>query len=320
MKLISTFALLVASTQAFAPSTTFAPKSIGAIKPSGFDGSASSLLVSTPTLQQQKRCISKIFMGWGPDPEWSPASITSVGGASISGNFVTVSVDVPASLVEEYKVPGQYVQVKQNIDDEEGKPLFLAIASPPVADGEGGSTIEFLIKKTDTNDWITDAEEGTSVGVTQVMGGGFPIEEECNGLKYDFPLQSVLLFANGSGIAPIRAAIESGQLQIGKPGQGGRTARLYFGCSTPDDMPYLSKFKEWEMSGVEVVPVISQPENCKGEWTGRTGYVQSCLEEDGVAIPRNTGALLCGVKGMAESVKDCLAKAGVFEGRVMTNF
>ena len=68
MKLISTFALLVASTQAFAPSTTFAPKSIGAIKPSGFDGSASSLLVSTPTLHQQKRCISKIFMGWGPDP------------------------------------------------------------------------------------------------------------------------------------------------------------------------------------------------------------------------------------------------------------
>ena len=53
---------------------------------------------------------------------------------------------------------------------------------------------------------------------------------------------------------------------------------------------------------------------------GRSGYVQTCLEEDGVPIPRNSGALLCGMKGMAESVTDVLTKAGVFEGRVLTNF
>jgi NAD(P)H-flavin reductase len=317
MKYISTLALLAVSAQGFAPSS---PAFTQLSQSNGATVAPSSMLVSAPLLPQQMRISSKIFMGWGPEPEWSAASITSVGGASISGNFIAVTVDVPSSLVEEYKIPGQYVQVKQNIDDAEGKPLFLAIASPPAADGEGGNSIEFLIKKTDNNDWITEAEEGTQVGISQVMGGGFPIEEEMNGFKYDFPLQNCLLFANGSGIAPIRAAIESGQLNIGKPGEGGRTARLYFGCSTPDDMPYLAKFKEWEMSGVEVVPVISQPENGTGTWSGREGYVQTCLEEDGVAIPRNTGALLCGVKGMAESVKDCLVKAGVFEGRVMTNF
>ena len=317
MKLIYSLAFLVASTQAFAPSIPnvrpLETRSSSIVE--GPASAASSLVVSPPIFYERKTCLSKIYMGWGPDPEWSPATITEIGGASSSGNFLTVSVDVPASLVEEYKVPGQYVQVKQNIDDAEGKPLFLAIASPPSEDGEG-SSIEFLIKKTDNNGWITDAEEGTSVGISQVMGGGFPIEEECNTLKYDFPLQNCLLFANGSGIAPIRAAIESGQLNLGS----GRTARLYFGCTTPADMPYISKFKEWETNGIEVVPVISQPESAQGEWTGRTGYVQSCLEEDGIAIPRNTGALLCGVKGMAESVKDLLTKAGVFEGRVMTNF
>ncbi len=316
MKFLFTYALLVASTQAFAPSKSFVHK---ALNPDSVHVPASSLLVATPVIQKRNQCALEIFMGWGPEPEWSPASITAVGGASISGNFVTVSVDVPSTLVEEYKVPGQYVQLKEDINDVEEKPLFLAIASAPVAEGNGNS-IEFLIKKTENNGWITDAEEGKSVAISQVMGGGFPITEECEGFKYDFPLQNCLLFANGSGIAPIRAAIESGQLKIGKPGQGGRTARLYFGCTTPADMPYISKFKEWESNGIEVVPVISQPENCQGEWSGRTGYVQSCLEEDGVAIPRNTGALLCGVKGMAESVKDCLTKAGVFEGRVMTNF
>lgn len=39
-----------------------------------------------------------------------------------------------------------------------------------------------------------------------------------------------------------------------------------------------------------------------------------------VPIPRNSGALLCGMKGMAESVTDILSRAGVFEGRILTNF
>lgn len=231
MKLSCLFTSFIVSTRAFAPYLPNGHQT--SRKSTKVDGPSSSLLVSPPVFHQGRAdSFSKILMGWGPDPEWSPSSIASIGGASSSGNFVTVSVDVPPSLVEDYKIPGQYVQVKQNIDDEEGKPLFLAIASPPLREGEDGSRIEFLIKKTDNNGWITDAEEGASIGISQVMGGGFPIEEECRGFKYDFPLQNCLLFANGSGIAPIRAAIESGQLQIGKAGEGGCTARLYFGCTT----------------------------------------------------------------------------------------
>ena len=63
--------------------------------------------------------------------------------------------------------------------------------------------------------------------------------------------------------------------------------------------------------------MLSQP---PASWRGRSGYVQNALEEDGVPIPRNSGALLCGMKGMAESVKDILLKADVFEGRILTNF
>lgn len=108
-----------------------------------------------------------------------------------------------------------------------------------------------------------------------------------------------------------------GQLKIAGAGVGGRTARLYYGVQTPEDLCFVDKFPEWESLGFQVVPVLSQPPD---GWNGRTGYVQNCLEEDGVPIPRNSGALLCGMKGMAESVKDLLTKAGVFEGRVLTNF
>eukprot|EP00541_Cyclophora_tenuis_P016061 CAMPEP_0116567130 /NCGR_PEP_ID=MMETSP0397-20121206/14830_1 /TAXON_ID=216820 /ORGANISM="Cyclophora tenuis, Strain ECT3854" /LENGTH=165 /DNA_ID=CAMNT_0004094075 /DNA_START=1 /DNA_END=498 /DNA_ORIENTATION=+ len=165
---------------------------------------------------------------------------------------------------------------------------------------------------------MTDAVEGTSLQISQVLGAGFPVEEGL-GFKYDFPTQNILLFAAGSGIAPIKSAMESGQLNLSNKdgGLGGRTARLYYGVQTPDDLCYTDKFAEWETMGFEVVPVLSQPPD---DWQGRTGYVQNALEEDGLPIPRNSGALLCGMKGMTESVKDLLTQAGVFEGRILTNF
>jgi len=264
-----------------------------------------------------------LFMGWGPDPIWSHGKVTSNTKACESGACVELTVEVDPSTAEEYKIPGQYVQVRLNDDME--KPLFLAIASPPAPATEGDkenaapspSAFEFLVKKTDGNEWLTDIEPGTAIQVSQVLGNGYAVEENLDGFKYDFPTQNVLMFAAGSGIAPIKAALESGQLGLAAEGQGGRTARLYYGERTPDDLCFVDRYETWEKLGVEVVPVLSDPPS---SWQGRTGYVQNALEEDGIAIPRNSGALLCGMKGMTESVKDLLQKAGVFEGRVLFNF
>lgn len=248
-------------------------------------------------------------MGWGPDPEWGTANVVTNEKACNSGMSVVLTVEVNAESAEGYKVPGQYVQVRL---DDSTKPLFLAIASPPGS----GNTYEFLIKKTEGNEWMTSLSPGTEIQVSQVMGGGFPIEENLDGFKYDFPTQNVLLFAAGSGLAPIKAAIESDQLKIG--GDSSRTARLYYGERTADDLCYVDQFQKWESKGLEVIPVLSDPDTTS--WQGRTGYVQNALEEDGIPVPRNSGALLCGMKGMTESVKDMLVKSGMFEGRVMFNF
>jgi NAD(P)H-flavin reductase len=258
-----------------------------------------------------RRCTSTsvLFMGWGPEPIWSDSTVLSNEQANESGTTVSIKVSIPAETAAEYKVPGQYVQLTLN---EDTQPLFLAIAGAP--DSETAE-FEFLIKKTDNNDWITGAVAGSKAQISQVLGNGFPMEENLEGFKYDFPTQNVLLFGAGSGIAPLKAAMESGQLDV--TAGGGRTARLYYGVSTAEDLCCVESFSKWESMGFQVVPVLSQPND---EWQGRTGYVQNCLEEDGVPIPRNSGALLCGMKGMAESVTDILSKAGVFEGRILTNF
>ena len=258
-------------------------------------GNAKPQIHSKSQLGQNRVHLSRLFMGWGPDPIWEDASV--VCNEQASKSCVSLTLKVKPETVEGFTVPGQYCQVKFSTSEDD-KPIFLAIASPPSAsEGEEEAEFEFLIKKTDNNSWITEAKPGTVLQCSQVMGGGFPIEENFEGFKYDFPTQNVLMFAAGSGIAPIRSAIESGMLNINPPGKGGRTARLYYGVRSSDDMPYKDRFGQWEMAGIQVVPVLSDPDN---DFEGRSGYVQNALEEDGVSIPRNSGALLCGMKGMAE--------------------
>ena len=321
--------LLVGGAAAFAPSRRLAVDAGRGLQPPALKDA--SVLPSR----------TRLFMGWGPDPVWSAGTVDSNIQACPSGTCVTLRISVPDG--SQFMYPGQYVQVRPAGDDG-AKPAFLAIASAPSGEAPKPdppgmrkkkkadeapaepefpsaepATWEFLIKRTDNNGWITDAQAGSTVDVSQVMGGGFPMQENLEGFKYDFPTQNVLLFATGSGIAPIKSAIESGQLNI----SGGRTCTLYYGVRTPDDMPFVARFGDWEDAGVQVVPVVSQPDlPCESGavWKGRTGYVQNALEEDGVAIPRNSGALLCGVKGMTESVTSMLTQSGVFEGRVLTNF
>lgn len=248
-----------------------------------------------------------LFMGWGPEPVWFDAKVAATAPACESGASVIVTVDVPPETAAAYTVPGQYVQLRAGAETE--KPLFLAIASPPNPEN---ARFVFLVKKTEGNDWVTTASVGTALQISQVLGAGFPIAENIEGFKYDFPTQNMLLFAAGSGIAPIKAAMESGTLV-----QGGRTCRLYYGERTAQDLCFVDQFSAWERAGFEVVPVLSQPDP---SWQGRSGYVQNALEEDGIPIPRNSGALLCGMKGMTEAVKSLLLKAGVFDGRVLFNF
>jgi NAD(P)H-flavin reductase len=266
---------------------------------------------STPLAfsSRQSRQGQVLYMGWGPDPVWSPAVVAGNDKACLSGTSVSVTLEVPPETAAEYAIGGQYVQVRLN---EETKPQFLAICSAP--DPETAS-FEFLIKKVPGNEWMTSIAPGATVEVSQVLGPGFATKENLDGLKYDFPTQNVLLFAAGSGLAPIKAAMESGALGV-EP-EGARAAKLYYGERTAADLCFVEKFAAWEKQGFEVIPVLSQPD---ASWKGRTGYVQNALEEDGIAIPRNSGALLCGMKGMTESVKDILNKAGVFEGRVIFNF
>lgn len=245
-----------------------------------------------------------LFMGWGDDVEFKTATVVS--NAAAAEGIRSITVEAGDDILGPYAVPGQFVQIKET---PEGKAGFYAIASAP---GASAGSCELLIKESAGNDWspgnawLCGAEAGAELIMSPAMGGGFKVAEKLAGDD----VTDVLLFAAGSGISPIRAVIESGALE-------GKDVTLYYGARGTDAMSYQDKFDAWEAAGVKVVPVLSQGGD---DWTGRKGYVQAALAEDGVAAAGATGALLCGMKGMAEDVTAALTAAGVEEGRVLTNF
>lgn len=241
----------------------------------------------------------RVLLGWGPDPVWSDQSVESISDAGEGLKAITID-----AALDGFGKGGQYLQIREPGAEKAG---IFAIASAP-----GASPLEFLIKEQPPSDWspgtgwLTGASAGAALEMSQAMGSGF--------LKTDDALEgisTVLLFAVGSGISPIRSVIESGALD-------GKSVELFYGARTPAMMSYTDKFAAWEELGVSVTPVISQPEGTG--WEGCTGYVQDVAREKGIADPKATALLLCGMKGMAVAIKEMAEEAGIPEERVLANF
>lgn len=145
--------------------------------------------------------------------------------------------------------------------------------------------------------------------LSQATGRGFEIDQIEPAEKYP----TVLIFAAGSGISPIRSLIESG-FSADKRSD----VRLYYGARNIKRMAYQDRFKDWESSGVKIVPVLSQPD---GRWTGETGYVQAAFAKaKQIYSPTGTGAVLCGQKQMTEEITSILVSDGVSIEKILKNF
>eukprot|EP00284_Hemiselmis_tepida_P013126 CAMPEP_0174920200 /NCGR_PEP_ID=MMETSP1355-20121228/4214_1 /TAXON_ID=464990 /ORGANISM="Hemiselmis tepida, Strain CCMP443" /LENGTH=309 /DNA_ID=CAMNT_0016165515 /DNA_START=51 /DNA_END=980 /DNA_ORIENTATION=- len=213
-----------------------------------------------------------------------------------------ITVDVGSAISADYKVPGQYVKMRK--DDQQEKPGFFAIASAP---GATPSSFDFLIKRTDGSSWLCDTAAGGEVEVSTVQGPGYRYAE-----KFGSDIEEVIVLATGSGIAPLKAAIESKDLE-------GKRVRLYYGCRTPEACAFGDLVGKWEGEcGAEVVQCFSQggdlPEGA------RKGYVQAAVLEDGIDNPEKTGVLFCGVNDMVKEAKEALEKAGVKPESMLMNF
>lgn len=238
---------------------------------------------------------------------WTSAPLTGVYPAAESLFHITIDVSDSYDVVSSHTRPGQYLQVRL---PDVAKPSILAIASPPKL-AEARGEFEFLVKSIpgSTAELLCRLRKGDVVELTQAMGRGFDIDQITPSEEYP----SVLIFATGSGISPIRSLIESG-FDASKR----QDVRLYYGARNLKRMAYQDKFKDWESSGIKIVPVLSQPDD--DHWSGERGYVQAAFARaKRISNPQGTGAVLCGFRQMAQEVTSLLVADGVSTGKILKN-
>lgn len=252
---------------------------------------------AAPRPLRQRNAGLIVHANWGAPVEFAAGKVLVNEKEAEKLQRLKVQIGGSASA---YTKAGQFIQAKFG---EEGKAGFFAIASAPGADKENG-VVELLVKdQGGTAEQLCAAEAGTSLLVSAPMGKGFPVDTIP---PQQFP--TVLIFATGSGISPIKALIESGALQAAER----KDVRLYYGVRSQEHLAFAADIPRWEAAGVKVVPVLSE--------TG-AGYVQDAFaKEDGIADWSGVAAVLCGQKDMATAVTELLTGKGVAKEYILTNF
>ncbi|MBI3832003.1 MAG: NAD-binding oxidoreductase [Planctomycetes bacterium] len=230
-------------------------------------------------------------------PAFHPVAISETGPATRE-LVRLVLAGPPAELLAAYTSPGQYMQIREG----EGKPGFFAIACGP-----GQDRIEFLIKRgSPLADAIAAKRAGEHLSISAPAGKGYPMAEARG--------RDVVLFAAGSGIAPLRAVIHA----MLKDRGAFKRVRLFYGARSAEAFAFAEEIEAWGSAGIEVTRACSQP-GAQG-WTGSCGHVQDAFRAARLELDSGACVFACGMKGMVEGVKAACEACGVPAARVFQNF
>lgn len=211
-----------------------------------------------------------------------------------------VAVQMPPEYAWSHRKPGQVVKVRTPAGEG-----YFAIASGPSHEPQA----ELLMKRGGriADSAIAVAAQGGTLDMSPPFGKGFPVEE-----GHD---RDVLLFAAGSGIAPIRALVH----HVLSYRASFRRVTLFYGQRHGSEFAYTREHLAWERGGVRVVLCPSQEDDA---WPGMRGRVQTVAAELalGGADPGRTTAFVCGMTAMVNDVRATLADAGVPPEHVHLNF
>jgi len=213
--------------------------------------------------------------------------------------FRGIRLAFPAPLAGAHAHPGQVVKIRTAFGEG-----FFALASAP---GQGRA--ELLVKRGGriADAIVAQARPGQSLRLTQPFGNGFPVDAAAG--------KDALLFAAGSGIAPVRALVQ----HIIADRQRFNRVTLFYGQRHGADFAYRGEMLGWERGGVRVVLCPSRADDVWEGVRGRVQQVASALSFAGSRLGE-TFAFVSGMAAMVEDVRRTLAEAGVPLERVYSNF
>lgn len=195
-------------------------------------------------------------------------------------------------------LPGQHLNVRCPDTDDRS---YSIVSAYPI-----GNDVELHIKNLPggacSENYLCKLPVGSAVTI-EVPRGSFYLR------AYDDAAAGLHFVANGTGIAPIHAMLESLLDKSDAP-----PITLYWGMRHETDLYLLDEFEHIRsrLSSCTIIPVLSQPD---AGWHGARGYVQNALDERAL---RMDGAVtyICGSPDMIRDVKDVVIEKGVQPGAV----
>jgi NAD(P)H-flavin reductase len=134
----------------------------------------------------------------------------------------------PEEIYKKYKIPGQYGVFSPEKNDS----IYLAFSNAPL---KKEPILEILVKDEGKNaQEILSLKPNDVLNLSDIQGKGFNLDRLKN--------QSIEAFAMGSGIAPIRALIQSileGLISV-------KTFMLWMCAFTKNHVPYKNEFIFWK--------------------------------------------------------------------------
>ena len=190
--------------------------------------------------------------------------------------------------------PGQFISV---VDRENGKEVTRAysIASPR----EGNRFALCLNRVPDgiVSRWLFELSPGDEVEMHEPLGY-FTLRH---------PGRRAVFIATGTGIAPFRSMLLD-HLPRTQP-----RVTLIFGVRYPEGLLYHKELEQLssDYPSFKFLPTVTRPDD---NWTGRTGRVQSHLDEAlDIKTPEeiaNIDVYICGLKEMVDDLRKELKQRG----------
>lgn len=223
-----------------------------------------------------------------PEPKTLPLQVESLSTPSQGVYELHLRSD---ALLESQYWPGQYLNILL-ADGERARSFSMASATAKdgiirlfIRDIEGGHF---------TQQVLPTLQKGQELQVELPLGNFYY-------RKRDW--KPVILLATGTGIAPVRAIIESLIDDEDRP-----PLHLYWGVRKEADLHLMQELKTWaeHFPDFEFTPVLS---NADADWTGRTGYVQDAAYEDYDDLSEYA-FYMCGAPAMIQDAQSKLKDRG----------
>ncbi len=197
-----------------------------------------------------------------------------------------------------YHTPGQYIALTTG----DLTPRYFALASSHLDPDH----IELLVKRDgDTALALADLAPGARVSATDALGAGFHLDAMRG--------RHLLLFASGSGLAPILPLLDLWRRQPQTLHL--QSVWLYYGADRAEELARPDPLLRAEAHGAHILrAAVATPEATAG-----FAFVQDAFAAHAPPL-RDAAAVLCGSPRMEAAVEPLLLQAGLPPARILRNY